>query len=362
MKVGVLGGGQLGWMLARAGDPLGHPLPVPRPVAGGAGRRARASSSWARTTTRRRSTASRTGSRSSPTSSRTSPSAPRGASAARARVFPPPQALEVSQDRLGEKRFFESAGIPVPPWRPVASLAELDARRRGAGVPRRAQDAAARLRRQGTARHPGARLTSRGRGRSWARRPWSSRASCASTASCRSSPSGDRTARPPAIRSSRTSTRAASCGGAWRPRRGVSAGAPGPGRGARAPGPRDARLRGRARDRALPGRRPAPRQRDGAARPQLGALDDRGGGDEPVREPPARGRGPPARHDGGARRERDAEPDRRAPGSGSGARGPGRASPPLREGPAPRPEARPRDPPGGRPGRARPAARPGSSP
>jgi 5-(carboxyamino)imidazole ribonucleotide synthase len=45
--------------------------------------------------------------------------------AGRTRVFPPPRALEVSQDRVAEKRFLESVGVPVPPWRPVGSLAEL---------------------------------------------------------------------------------------------------------------------------------------------------------------------------------------------------------------------------------------------
>ena len=35
--------------------------------------------------------------------------------AERVPVFPPPRALEVSQERLAEKRFFESLGIPTPP-------------------------------------------------------------------------------------------------------------------------------------------------------------------------------------------------------------------------------------------------------
>jgi 5-(carboxyamino)imidazole ribonucleotide synthase len=45
--------------------------------------------------------------------------------AGRVTVLPPAEALEVAQDRQNEKRFFESVDIPVPPWRPVASLAEL---------------------------------------------------------------------------------------------------------------------------------------------------------------------------------------------------------------------------------------------
>ncbi|HVH47771.1 MAG TPA: 5-(carboxyamino)imidazole ribonucleotide synthase, partial [Labilithrix sp.] len=40
-------------------------------------------------------------------------------------VFPPPAALEVSQDRLDEKRFFERLGIPTPPFAPVSSREEL---------------------------------------------------------------------------------------------------------------------------------------------------------------------------------------------------------------------------------------------
>ena len=47
-------------------------------------------------------------------------------------------------------------------------------------------------------------------------------------------------------------------------------------------------VRGRHGDRAVPGGGPAARERDGASRAQLRALDDRGGGDESVREPSPR--------------------------------------------------------------------------
>jgi 5-(carboxyamino)imidazole ribonucleotide synthase len=40
-------------------------------------------------------------------------------------VYPPPRALEVSQDRWDEKRFFEQLKIPTPPFAPVATSAEL---------------------------------------------------------------------------------------------------------------------------------------------------------------------------------------------------------------------------------------------
>ena len=38
--------------------------------------------------------------------------------AERVPVYPPPGALEVSQERLAEKRFFRSLGIPTPPFAP----------------------------------------------------------------------------------------------------------------------------------------------------------------------------------------------------------------------------------------------------
>jgi 5-(carboxyamino)imidazole ribonucleotide synthase len=125
VRVGVLGGGQLGWMLARAGDPLGIRCrfldPSPEAPAGRAGELVlgayddpaaldRFADGLALVTYEFENV----------------PVSSAQRLAARARVFPPPQALEASQDRLSEKRFLESAGIPVAPWRPVGSLAELE--------------------------------------------------------------------------------------------------------------------------------------------------------------------------------------------------------------------------------------------
>ncbi len=45
--------------------------------------------------------------------------------AERVRVFPPLAALETAQDRLLEKTLFRDLEIPVPPFAPVATLAEL---------------------------------------------------------------------------------------------------------------------------------------------------------------------------------------------------------------------------------------------
>lgn len=50
-------------------------------------------------------------------------------------VYPPPAALEVSQDRLDEKQFFVRLGIPTPPFAPVSSREELDAAVAKIGLP-----------------------------------------------------------------------------------------------------------------------------------------------------------------------------------------------------------------------------------
>ena len=41
-------------------------------------------------------------------------------------VFPPPDALEAAQDRLTEKSFLQDLGIPTPPFLPVETHADLD--------------------------------------------------------------------------------------------------------------------------------------------------------------------------------------------------------------------------------------------
>jgi 5-(carboxyamino)imidazole ribonucleotide synthase len=50
-------------------------------------------------------------------------------------VFPPPQALSVSQDRLVEKSFFATHHIPTPPFAEVATRRELDAAIANIGLP-----------------------------------------------------------------------------------------------------------------------------------------------------------------------------------------------------------------------------------
>jgi 5-(carboxyamino)imidazole ribonucleotide synthase len=55
--------------------------------------------------------------------------------AERVPVFPPPRALEVSQERLAEKEFFQSLGIPVPPFAAVDSRQDFDSALRNIGLP-----------------------------------------------------------------------------------------------------------------------------------------------------------------------------------------------------------------------------------
>jgi 5-(carboxyamino)imidazole ribonucleotide synthase len=55
--------------------------------------------------------------------------------AERVPVYPTPDALEVGQDRLAEKSFFQKLGVPVPPFAAVESRADLDAAIKRIGLP-----------------------------------------------------------------------------------------------------------------------------------------------------------------------------------------------------------------------------------
>jgi 5-(carboxyamino)imidazole ribonucleotide synthase len=50
-------------------------------------------------------------------------------------VYPPPAALDIAQDRLAEKRFFQRLGAATPPFAPVGGRAELDAAIAQIGLP-----------------------------------------------------------------------------------------------------------------------------------------------------------------------------------------------------------------------------------
>ena len=55
--------------------------------------------------------------------------------AERVPVFPTPKALEVGQERVAEKAFFQDLAIPVPPFAAVSSREELDAAIARLGLP-----------------------------------------------------------------------------------------------------------------------------------------------------------------------------------------------------------------------------------
>jgi 5-(carboxyamino)imidazole ribonucleotide synthase len=134
MRMGILGGGQLGRMLALAGYPLGLTFrfldPSPEACAGQVGEL-------------------RVGSFQDPQAlegfaqgldlaTYEFENVPVEAArflAQRLPVYPPPKALEVAQDRLAEKTFMRGLGVPTPPFQPVNTLEELEEALEGVGLP-----------------------------------------------------------------------------------------------------------------------------------------------------------------------------------------------------------------------------------
>jgi len=124
LKVAVLGGGQLAQMMALAGTPLGMSFtfldPAPDAPAGSLGRHVRsgfedpegldAIGQWADVVT---------------WDFENVPAASARRLAHQVAVYPPPHSLEVSQDRVVEKEFLRSLGIPVPAFAPVDSNESL---------------------------------------------------------------------------------------------------------------------------------------------------------------------------------------------------------------------------------------------
>ena len=55
--------------------------------------------------------------------------------AERVPVYPTPDALEVGQDRLSEKAFFERLGVPIPAYRPIETRSDLELGVRELGLP-----------------------------------------------------------------------------------------------------------------------------------------------------------------------------------------------------------------------------------
>lgn len=124
MNIGILGGGQLGRMLALAGYPLGLRFrffdPTPDACAGqlaelvvGAYEDRAALERFA------------AGLDVVTFEFENVPVEAARFLAERLPVYPPPVALEIAQDRLNEKGFFERIGVGMPSYQPVASRAEL---------------------------------------------------------------------------------------------------------------------------------------------------------------------------------------------------------------------------------------------
>jgi 5-(carboxyamino)imidazole ribonucleotide synthase len=134
VRIGILGGGQLGRMIGLAGIPLGMSFsfldPSPSAPASAVGRqlvgsyddpeglRALAAASEAITY-----------------EFENVPVAAARALAARTPVYPAPEALEAAQDRLTEKALFERVGIPVHRYTSIASAGELEDAVEHVGLP-----------------------------------------------------------------------------------------------------------------------------------------------------------------------------------------------------------------------------------
>jgi 5-(carboxyamino)imidazole ribonucleotide synthase len=134
MMVGVLGGGQLGRMLALAGYPLGLRFrfldPSPQAPAGHLAELISANYDDLRALER-----FVTGLDLVTYEFENVPAATARFLANHIPVYPPPEALEAAQDRLAEKTLFRRVGIPVPEFAPVHSLPDLETALEQVGLP-----------------------------------------------------------------------------------------------------------------------------------------------------------------------------------------------------------------------------------
>ena len=132
--IGILGGGQLGRMLALAGYPLGLRFRLFEPAAEAPaaldGTHDRASYDDLAALDRFAA-----GVDLITYEFENVPVAAAQRLAERVPVYPPPAALDAAQDRLAEKRFFQNLGVATPPFAPVGSRAELDAAIAQIGLP-----------------------------------------------------------------------------------------------------------------------------------------------------------------------------------------------------------------------------------
>jgi 5-(carboxyamino)imidazole ribonucleotide synthase len=134
MRVGVVGGGQLGRMLALAGHPLGVTCTTLDPaVASPAAQVAPAVAGPYDDLERLATLADAIDV--ATYEFENVPVASARFLATRVPVRPAPEALEASQDRLAEKRLFEQVGLSVPPYAPVDDPPSLGAAIEAVGLP-----------------------------------------------------------------------------------------------------------------------------------------------------------------------------------------------------------------------------------
>jgi 5-(carboxyamino)imidazole ribonucleotide synthase len=134
MHIGILGGGQLGRMLALAGHPLGMQFRVLEPAAE-CPAAAVADHDRGEYEDYQALFAFHQGLDAVTFEFENVPVESARWLADRVPVFPTPRALEVGQDRVAEKSFFRDLGVAVPPFATVNSRADLDAAVSRIGLP-----------------------------------------------------------------------------------------------------------------------------------------------------------------------------------------------------------------------------------
>lgn len=134
MKIGILGAGQLGRMLALAGYPLDLDFvfldPAVEACAAPLGEHLHAEYTDETTLAKFCAACDL-----ATYEFENVPAAVAEFVAARVPLYPPPQALSAGQDRLGEKRLFDRLNIPVPRYMPVAAREALDVAAKNVGLP-----------------------------------------------------------------------------------------------------------------------------------------------------------------------------------------------------------------------------------
>jgi len=134
MRIGILGGGQLGRMIALAAYPLGASSAVLEPAAGSSAAQVCGHVPGEFDDLRALYELTKVSDVVTFEFENVPVESARWL-AERVPVYPPPRALEVSQERLAEKRFFQSLGIPTPPFAGIENEADFHTAIRDIGLP-----------------------------------------------------------------------------------------------------------------------------------------------------------------------------------------------------------------------------------